>query len=252
MSTIAWIILSSVATALVCALIFLLTRARGTPYLKLEPDEYPEIKDALPLIAGLTESSVHEGNSAAVLQNGAIFPRCSRTSLPRLACTSDVRVVRGKLETQFVDALSERARAVNVRVLIDCLGASKASEPGRAVEAERSQGVGLQPDRVLHDRGIELPDTSQDAGHRWRRGIHWRHGCRGPVARQRYGSRALARHRRAARGARRARATIGVRAELGRRDALPAGRGGMFPRARAHRRNLGARREQRVGGRPRR
>ena len=74
MSTVAWIVLSSVTTGLVCALIFLLTRARGTPYLKLEPDEYPEIKDALPLIAGLTESSVHEGNSAAVLQNGAIFP----------------------------------------------------------------------------------------------------------------------------------------------------------------------------------
>ena len=52
----------------------MLTRARGTPYVKLDPDEYPQIQDALPVLAGLTESSVHEGNAAAVLQNGAIFP----------------------------------------------------------------------------------------------------------------------------------------------------------------------------------
>jgi cardiolipin synthase len=143
MSTVAWIVLSSVTTGHVCALLFLLTRARGTPFLKLEPDEYPEIKDALPLISGLTESSVHEGNAAAVLQNGAIFP----------AMLADIAAAKhsvhletfvwsaGKLETQFVDALSERARAgVNVRVLIDCLGASKASEP----ELERLKQSGAK------------------------------------------------------------------------------------------------------------
>jgi len=131
MSTLAWVIVSSVSTALACALFFLLTRARGTPYLELDPDEYPEIKDALPLIAGLTESAVHEGNSAAVLQNGAIFP----------AMLADIAAAKysvhlesfvwsaGTLETRFVDALSERARAgVNVRVLIDCVGGSKADE----------------------------------------------------------------------------------------------------------------------------
>ena len=103
---------SSIVTALACALFFLLTRARGTPYLELDPDEYPEIKDALPLIAGLTESSVHEGNGATVLQNGAIFP----------AMLADIAAAKhsvhlesfvwsaGKLETQFVDAL-ERAGA---------------------------------------------------------------------------------------------------------------------------------------------
>jgi cardiolipin synthase len=132
MSTLAWIVISSVATALVCLLVIMLTRARGTPYLALDPDEYPEIKDALPLIAGLTESAVHEGNSAAVLQNGALFP----------AMLADIAAAKHsvhletfvwsavKVETTFVDALSAKARAgVKVRVLIDCIGASKASEP---------------------------------------------------------------------------------------------------------------------------
>ncbi len=131
MSTIAWIAVSSLTTAMACALLFLLTRARGTPYLELKPDEYPAIEDALPLIAGLTESSVHEGNSATVLQNGAIFP----VMLADIAAAKHSVHLEsfvwsaGQLETRFVDALSERARAgVNVRVLMDCLGASKASE----------------------------------------------------------------------------------------------------------------------------
>jgi cardiolipin synthase len=131
MSTAAWIVVSAVATALICGLIFLLTRARGTPYLELKPDEYPEIKDALPLIAGLTESSVHEGNAATVLQNGAIFPAMlADIAAAKLSVHLESFVwSAGKLETRFVDALSERARAgVKIRVLIDCLGGSKASE----------------------------------------------------------------------------------------------------------------------------
>jgi cardiolipin synthase len=131
MSTIVWVVVSSVGTALVCGLIVLLTRARGTPYLELRPDEYPKIEDALPMIAGLTESAVHEGNSAAVFQNGAIFP----------AMLADIAAAKhsvhletfvwceGEVERLFVDALAERARAgVSVRVLMDSLGAMKASE----------------------------------------------------------------------------------------------------------------------------
>jgi len=131
MSALAWAAISSAATALVCGLIVLLTRARGTPYLELEPAQYPKIDDALPLIAGLTESSVYEGNDARVLQNGEIFP----------AMLADIAAAKhsihletfvwsaGKVETQFVDALSARARAgVKARVLLDCLGASKASK----------------------------------------------------------------------------------------------------------------------------
>jgi cardiolipin synthase len=131
MSTIAWAAISSVCTALVCGLVVLLTRARGTPYLDLRPDEYPSIEDALPMIAGLTESAVHEGNNAAVFQNGAIFP----------AMLADIAAAKhsvhletfvwcaGQVERLFVDALAERARAgVNVRVLLDSLGSNKASD----------------------------------------------------------------------------------------------------------------------------
>ena len=130
MSTLVWVVISSLATATACALFFLLTRARGTPYLKLNPDEYPQIQDALPLLAGLTESSVHERNSVTVLQDGAIFP----AMLADIAAAEHAVHLEtfvwseGQLETQFVDALSAKARAgVKVRVLIDTLGASKAS-----------------------------------------------------------------------------------------------------------------------------
>jgi len=129
MSTLVWVLVSSLATATACALFFLLTRARGTPYLKLDPDEYPQIQDALPLLAGLTESSVHEGNSATVLQDGAIFP----AMLADIAAAEHTVHLEtfvwseGALETQFVDAVSAKARSgVKVRVLIDTLGASKA------------------------------------------------------------------------------------------------------------------------------
>ena len=143
MSTLAWIGVSSVVTALVCGLVVLLTRARGTPYLELRPDEYPKIEDGLPLIAGLTESAVYEGNAATVLQNGAIFDAMLADIA---AAKSTVHLETfvwsaGKVEKQFVDALGERARAgVKVRVLLDTLGASKANE----AEIERLKQSGAQ------------------------------------------------------------------------------------------------------------
>lgn len=143
MSTLAWVVLSVAATAVVCTFIVIVTRARGTPFLELHADHYPEIEDALPLLAGVTESSVHEGNSAAVLQNGAIFP----------AMLADIGAAKhsvhletfvwtaGALERRVVDALSERARAgVEVRVLIDCIGGKRASE----AELERLKSSGAK------------------------------------------------------------------------------------------------------------
>ena len=143
MSTAAWIAISSVTTALAAALFFLLTRARGTPYVELNPDEYTQLKDALPLIAGLTESCVYEGNGATVLQNGAIYPAMLNDIAAAKHCVHLETFVwsAGKVEAQFVDALSERARAgVKVRVLIDSLGAAKASES----ELERLKRSGAQ------------------------------------------------------------------------------------------------------------
>jgi cardiolipin synthase len=142
MSTIVWVVVSSVGTAVVCGLIVLLTRARGTPYLELHPDEYPKIEDALPMIAGLTESAVHEGNSAAVFQNGAIFPAmlADIASAKHSVHLETFVWCEGEVERLFVDALAERARAgVSVRVLMDSLGAMKASE--RELERLKRSGA---------------------------------------------------------------------------------------------------------------
>jgi cardiolipin synthase len=143
MSTLAWAVISSLATAAACGLFVMLTRARGTPYLELHPDDYPPIEDALPLLAGLTESSVHEGNRATVLQNGAIYP----AMLDDIAAAEHTVHLEtfvwseGTLETRFVDALAAKARAgVKVRVLIDTLGASDACN----AELERLEQSGAK------------------------------------------------------------------------------------------------------------
>jgi cardiolipin synthase len=131
MSTLGWILLSSGVTAFVCGLLFILTRARGTPYLELDPGALPEINDALHMLAGLTESTVHDGNRATVYQNGALFPAMLADIAAAKHCIHLETFVwtKGKLATQFVDALSAQARAgVKVRVLIDTLGASGANK----------------------------------------------------------------------------------------------------------------------------
>ncbi|HEX6998408.1 MAG TPA: phospholipase D-like domain-containing protein [Gammaproteobacteria bacterium] len=143
MPTLAWVALSSVLTAAVCLLVVMMTRARRTPYMKLVPDEYPGIEDALPLLSGLTASSVYKGNRATVLQNGAAYD----------AMLEDIAAARhtvhletfvwaaGRVETQFVDALCAKARdGVKVRVLIDSLGGAKAS----AAALERLTAAGVQ------------------------------------------------------------------------------------------------------------
>ena len=141
MATLVWVVISSLVTAAACGLFVMLTRSRGTPYLELHPEDYPPIQDALPLLAGLTESSVHEGNSAKVFQDGAIFP-AMLADIAAAEHTIHLETFvwsKGALETRFVDALSAKARAgVKVRVLIDTLGASKAS----SAELERLKASG--------------------------------------------------------------------------------------------------------------
>ncbi len=55
------IILAVAATALFIGLAFVLSRGRGTPFLKLRLEEFPQIQDARPCSAGLTESTVYDG-----------------------------------------------------------------------------------------------------------------------------------------------------------------------------------------------
>jgi len=129
-------------TALVVGLGVMLTRGRGTPFLKLELETLPAIGESLPLLAGLTESTVYDGNKATLFQNGAVFP----------AMLEDIRLAKhsvhletfvwceGELEKQFVEALSERARAgIPVRLLRDAVGGSRGSD--HATCALKAAGV---------------------------------------------------------------------------------------------------------------
>lgn len=139
MPTIAWVLLSSGVTALLFLLYIMMSRGRGTPFLHIDLESLPPIQDALPMLAGLTQSSVHEGNSARVLQNGALFPAMLEDIEAAEHCVHLETFVwsAGSLEKQFVDALTAKARAgLSVCVLLDALGASEASEAAlRRLEA---------------------------------------------------------------------------------------------------------------------
>jgi len=125
------ILIVVLSTALVFGLGVMLTRGRGTPFLKLDLETMPKIGEALPLLAGLTESTVYDGNKATLLQNGAAFPAMLE-DIRR--ATSSIHLetfvwCEGELENQFVDALSERARAgVPVRLLRDAVGGARGSD----------------------------------------------------------------------------------------------------------------------------
>jgi cardiolipin synthase A/B len=130
MSPIALILITAVATALLCGLVVVLSRGRGTPFLRLEMDAMPRIDEALPLLAGLTESAVYEGNRASVYQNGALFPAMLK-DIAEARCSIHFETFvwcKGQVESQFASALSARARAgVHVRVLRDAVGGSRGS-----------------------------------------------------------------------------------------------------------------------------
>jgi cardiolipin synthase A/B len=124
------ILIVATVTALIFGLGVMLTRGRGTPFLKLELEKMPPITGALPLLTGLTESTVYYGNKAVLLQNGAAFPAMIE-DIRRATKSIHLETFvwcEGQLEQQFVDALSERARAgVPVRLLRDAVGGARGS-----------------------------------------------------------------------------------------------------------------------------
>lgn len=138
------IIITSLVTALICGLIVVLSRSRGTPYLKLDLDVLPKIGEALPTLAGLTESTVYDGNKATLYQNGAVFPAMME-DIARATKSVHLETFvwcEGELEDRFVEALCERARAgTKVRVLRDAVGGNKASKG--ALEKMQRAGVTL-------------------------------------------------------------------------------------------------------------
>ena len=119
------------AGGVIAMLAFMLTHRRLTPYLHLQLDELPALCESMQSLAVLTGGAVHEGNRCLVLQNGALFP----------AMIADIQAARhtvhletfvwtaGEVERQFVDVLCAKAReGVKVRLLIDALGGSSATE----------------------------------------------------------------------------------------------------------------------------
>jgi cardiolipin synthase A/B len=128
MADLGTILLVAAATALIVGLGVLLSRGRGTPYLKMDLKTLPHIEEALPLIAGLTESAVYEGNKAQILQNGSAF-QSMLEDIASATCSVHLETFvwcEGEVEERFVEALAERARAgVPVRVLRDAIGGGR-------------------------------------------------------------------------------------------------------------------------------
>lgn len=142
MQPIGWFLIGAAVAAAIFSVALLVTRRRDTPYLELNPDEYPPIDAAIEMLSGLTHSALFDGNVATVLQNGNLYP----------AMLDDIRQAghsvhletfvwtKGELERRFVDVLGEKARAgCEVRVLIDALGGSRA-DPA-ALDRLRASGA---------------------------------------------------------------------------------------------------------------
>ncbi len=117
--------------ALVATLYFVFTHRRHTPYLKLELDTLPPIKEGLSTLAGLTGSAVFKGNRLEVLQNGALYPAMKR-DIAGAAHTVHLESfvwTRGQLEREFVELLGRKAaEGCKVRVLIDAMGGMSADK----------------------------------------------------------------------------------------------------------------------------
>lgn len=120
-----WILVGVVLTRIY----LLFKHQRHTPYLELDLDALPPLGEGLNTLAGLADGAVHEGNSAKVFQDGALFP----------AMLADIQAARhtlhletfvwtkGSLEREFVDSLCAKVRqGVKVRLLVDAIGGSSA------------------------------------------------------------------------------------------------------------------------------
>lgn len=142
MSAVGWFVSGAAFAALTFAVVLVLTRRRATPYLDLDPAQYPPIQQAIELLSGVTHSAHCDGNAARIFQNGDLFP----------AMLEDIRQASrsvhletfvwstGELERQVVEALGGAARRdLEVRVLVDAMGGMKADPD--ALERLRQAGA---------------------------------------------------------------------------------------------------------------
>jgi cardiolipin synthase len=110
---------------------FLLKNRRNTPYLELDLDALPSLRDDVQTLAGVTGGAVSQGNACEVLQNGALYP-AMEADIAAATCTVHFETfvwTKGDLERRFVELLSRKAReGVKVRLLIDAMGSSGGDE----------------------------------------------------------------------------------------------------------------------------
>lgn len=139
-TTIILVLLAVLATASY----FLLKQRRRIPNLHLNIEALPDIEQGVRLLAGLTNGTMFPGNRVTVYQNGALFEELkNRIGAAQHSVHFESFVwAAGELEQQFVEGLSERARAgIHVRVLLDSVGAMDGSK--MAFSAMREAGVEL-------------------------------------------------------------------------------------------------------------
>ena len=134
-------------------LLLLWSLKRHSPLLEL-PDQHG-IEDLERTIAGLTQSSLCEGNGVELVQNGAFFDRmladvaAAEHSVHLQTFLSE----EGEVTRRVADALCDRARAgVAVRLLLDAGGSRRFGKDGLARLEEA--GVEVSRFRGLHLRSI--------------------------------------------------------------------------------------------------
>jgi cardiolipin synthase len=122
-----------VVMTLLVVVIWSMTREPAT---ELHVSQLGELQTLLPSLVGLTQSSLEQGNSVEVLQNGdAFFPAVFRDVA---AARQTIHVESyiwydGQLSRQFVQLLARKAReGVEVRVLVDGSG-------GKAVKGDQQK-----------------------------------------------------------------------------------------------------------------
>ncbi len=143
-------VLLFIAGAALASAYFLLKNRRNTPYLELDLDGLPALKDNMQSLAGLTGGAVTSGNACQVLQDGDLYPAMER-DIEAARCTIHLETfvwTKGKLEQRFVDLLCRKVEeGVKVRLLIDAMGGSGANEDNlkRLAEAKIELSVYCRP-----------------------------------------------------------------------------------------------------------
>jgi len=132
------------------------------PRLRIESDA--PIAELLPSLAGLTHSTLVEGNSAEVIQNGAYFDALI-AEMGKATKTLHFETYlweEGEASRRVTAALAERARAgVKVRVLVDASGGNRIGEA-----APRELIVAGCQFQLFHPRRIRNLGLQNERDHR--------------------------------------------------------------------------------------